>query len=242
MEPFEEHLRNETRKACLRDTQWRLERDRRRAREAKKMRRILLVTYLAGFLLILVTAAALIVIGDAAEPNSRAEEQAIRAVEPSIQADEHVICIDKLEPAEPEDFENEKIEAALVESGYFRDDVPLDYDTQALLRSACEESGIEYELALAVIWRETTFRNVVGDDGNSHGYMQVQPRWHRDRMARLGVVDLMDPYGNFRVACDYLAELLGKYELAEALTFYNTGSPGHNQYADDVIGYLEELR
>ena len=133
-------------------------------------------------------------------------------------------------------------EAQEPESPFYREDIPLDYETQELVYAACAESGISYELALAVIWRETTFRNVVGDSGESFGYMQVQPRWHGDRMARLGVTDLMEPAGNFRVACDYLAELLGKYELVEALTFYNTGSPGHNQYADDVIGYLEELR
>jgi hypothetical protein len=60
-------------------------------------------------------------------------------------------------------------------------------------------------------------------------------------MARLGVTDLMDPLGNFRVGCDYLAELLEQYSLAAALTCYNTGAPGHNQYATDVLNYMEEL-
>ena len=227
MKTFEEHLRNETRKACLRDTQWRLERDRRRAREAKKMRRILLVAYLIGFLAVLVTAAALAMTGNAEEP---------QIMEASLVTYEQPIG------PEQEDFENEKIEAALVKQGYFREDMPLDYDTQAFLRAACEESGVEFELALAVIWKETTFRNVVGDSGDSLGYMQVQPRWHGARMERLGVTDLMDPFSNFRVGCDYLAELLGKYPMAQALTCYNTGRPGHNQYADDVIGYWEELK
>ena len=40
-----------------------------------------------------------------------------------------------------EDPENEYIEAALYASGYFREDVPLDGDTQAFLRAACEETG-----------------------------------------------------------------------------------------------------
>lgn len=39
-----------------------------------------------------------------------------------------------------EDPENEYIEAALYASGYFREDVPLDGDTQAFLRAACEET------------------------------------------------------------------------------------------------------
>lgn len=142
---------------------------------------------------------------------------------------------------EPEDYENENIEAALLESGYFRDDVPLDCDTQAFLRSACEESGVEYELALAVIRKETEYRNLIGDGGDSYGYMQVQPVWHEERMERLGVTDLMDQYSNFRVGCDYLAELLDKYPMEEALTAYNSGSPGKSAYADTVLAYREEL-
>lgn len=149
-------------------------------------------------------------------------------------------CTDRAIEAEPEeDFENEYIEAALYASGYFREDVPLDGDTQALLRAACEETGIPYELALAVIRQETEFRNVTGDDGRSVGYMQVQRRWHEDRMARLGVTDLTDPYGNFRVGCDYLAELLGKYTLEEALTAYNSGKPGKSTYASNILAYME---
>ena len=140
----------------------------------------------------------------------------------------------------PEDFENEKIETSLYETGYFRSDVPLDGETQAFLRSACEEAGITYELALAVIRKETDFRNVVGDNGDSIGYMQIQPRWHEERMERLGVTDLADPYSNFRVGCDFLAELLEKYTLEEALTAYNSGKAGQSEYATSVMGYMEE--
>ena len=138
-----------------------------------------------------------------------------------------------------EDYENEKIEAALYETGYFRSDVPLDGDTQAQLRAACAESGVPYALALAVIDQETDFRNLTGDGGESIGYMQIQPRWHSERMERLGVSDLTDPFGNFRVGCDYLKELLETYPLAEALTAYNSGKPGQSDYAEAVIGKLE---
>lgn len=149
-------------------------------------------------------------------------------------------CTERAIEAKPdEEPENEYIEAALYASGYFREDVPLDGDTQAFLRAACEETGIPYELALAVIRQETEFHNVVGDDGRSVGYMQVQRRWHEDRMARLGVTDLTDPYGNFRVGCDYLAELLGKYPMEEALTAYNSGKPGKSTYASNVLAYME---
>ena len=51
----------------------------------------------------------------------------------------------------------------------------------------------------------------------------------------------MDPAGNFRVACDYLAELLERYKLSQALTACNSGKPGKSEYTETVIGYMEEL-
>ena len=104
MKTFEEHLRNETRKACLRGTQWRLERDRRRAREAKKLRRILLVAYLIGFLAILATAAALVMTGNAEEP------EPMTLVASNTMYDSSPI-VEEIQ----EDFENEKIEEALLD-------------------------------------------------------------------------------------------------------------------------------
>lgn len=138
-------------------------------------------------------------------------------------------------PAEPEPQPEPEVPTEV----YY--DVPLDYETQDLLRQACEESGVDMVLALAVISRETDFRNISGDNGNAYGYFQVWPKWHYDRMERLGVTDLNDPLGNFRVGCDFLAELLGKYHLAEALTAYNSGKPGNSAYARNVIERMDNI-
>ena len=120
--------------------------------------------------------------------------------------------------------------------------VPMDEATLQLLYDASRESGVEFALALAVVRQETDFRNITGDGGDSEGYMQIQKRWHAARMERLGVTDLMDPAGNFRVGCDYLAELLDKYPVANALTAYNSGKAGLSQYAEETLNYLEEYR
>ena len=70
---------------------------------------------------------------------ARAAEDTERTENRTEGAEERTECvIDEPE----EDSENEYIEAALYASGYFREDVPLDGDTQALLRAACEETGI----------------------------------------------------------------------------------------------------
>ena len=143
------------------------------------------------------------------------------------------------------------VEAVPMERDPVRDDIPLDAETQLLLWQACEETGLTYELALAVIWKETNFRNVIGDGGDSYGYMQAQPRWHGDRMERLGVTDLMDPYSNFLVGCDYLAELAEKDRGIQWMLHAYNGGPAYanemkqagkvSQYAEDVLNYMNDL-
>lgn len=137
------------------------------------------------------------------------------------------------------------------ESAPVRDDIPLDAETQLLLYQACNETGVPCEVALAVVWKETNFQNINGDGGKSIGYMQVQPRWHSERMERLGVTDLADPYGNFLVGCDYLAEMIRKDRGLEwALHAYNGGPTYANkmakaervsQYAESVLNYMNTL-
>lgn len=144
-----------------------------------------------------------------------------------------------------------EVEAVPMERDPVRNDVPLDAETQRLLWQACEETGIVYELALAVIWQETDFRNIKGDGGDSYGYMQVQKKYHSERMERLGVTDLNDPYGNFLVGCDYLAELANRGRGIEWMLHAYNGGPsyanelakagGVSQYAKDVLNYMNTL-
>ena len=126
----------------------------------------------------------------------------------------------------------------VIEEDLFNDAIPLSRDEQELLWDACEEFGVPYALALGLIETETNFRNITGDNGNSSGYMQIQRRFHGDRMDRLGVTDLMDPGGNFRVGLDFLTEQYNKYgDWGIALTVYNNGSyPGYiTNYANVVL-------
>ena len=61
-------------------------------------------------------------------------------------------------------------------------------------------------------------------------------------MERLGVEDLMEPAGNFRVGCDFLAELLEDHALAYALTAYNSGKATVSRYSEEVMTYMELLK
>ena len=79
--------------------------------------------------------------------------------------------------------------------------VPLDADLQAFIINECSAYDIDPALVMAVIDRESEFRaDAVGDNCNSFGLMQIQKRWHEDRMERLGCDDLMNPYQNVTVS------------------------------------------
>lgn len=64
---------------------------------------------------------------------------------------------------------------------------------------------------MAVIERESSGRPTVVSDMGCVGLMQVNPRFHSERMKRLGVTDLTDIDGNIHVGTDYLMELFEKH-------------------------------
>ena len=123
----------------------------------------------------------------------------------------------------------------MAEDTYLLEGHPLDYQLQVDLYGACKEFQVEYELALAVIEQETGFRILMGDGGESAGYMQVQEKWHRERMTLLGVDDLTEPDGNFRVGCHFLRECIDKYGLDRGLGFYNSGKAVVTSYSRSVL-------
>ena len=111
-------------------------------------------------------------------------------------------------------------------------DVPLDSDLQFHIIDLCDSYHIDPAIIMAMIERESQFKaGVVGDGGESFGLMQVKPKYHRERMEKLGVTDLLDPYQNVMVGIDYLAELLLRYEDIEvSLMAYNAGPGGANEH------------
>ena len=139
----------------------------------------------------------------------------------------------------PEDNSEKPVPDPMCEDSYLREDHPLPIDLQVMLYGACLEFQVEYELALAVIEQETRFNNVLGDDGESAGYMQVQKKWHQERMALLGVDDLMDPEGNFRVGCHFLKECIDKYGVEKGLGYYNSGKAQVTDYSRQVLGRMQ---
>lgn len=110
--------------------------------------------------------------------------------------------------------------------GYFPEEV------QRYTYCLCKQYGVRYSLIVAMIERESGYTyDCIGDDGQSMGYMQIWQSAHTDRMERLGVTDLTNPYQNIRVGVDFISEMIEKYgTMQDALTAYNYGEKGANTY------------
>lgn len=120
--------------------------------------------------------------------------------------------------------------------GWTRYEVPEDYaDNGGYLPECmqqytyiiCKQYGVEYTLVLAIIEIESGYRWDASCKEGSTGYMQVLPKWHKERMRRLNVDNVENPYFNVLVGVDYLAELQERFDTeAEVLTAYNYGIAG----------------
>lgn len=120
----------------------------------------------------------------------------------------------------------------------------------------CEEIGQMYnicpELLMAMIEQESSGDPKVANGAGDTGLLQVNAKWHRDRMEKLGATDLTDAYSNILVATDYLAQLfeeegddlylvLMKYNMKHdrAEELYNSGI--YSEYATTISQRAWEL-
>lgn len=122
-------------------------------------------------------------------------------------------------------------------------------DLENYIEQVCEPYNICPELVEAMIERESTW-NPKAQNGDCMGLMQISGRWHKERMERLGVTDLLDPYDNILVGVDYLAELFGKSEDAgfvlmvyhgEKTAIERASSGEISDYADWILERSAEL-
>lgn len=130
-------------------------------------------------------------------------------------------------------LEAEKIEAALLEQGYFSEEIPLSYDLQDVMRTACAEYGCPYTLALAVAEVESHFdMEAVGAVGEV-GVMQLNPGPENTYWINLQAETNQDPTtpaGNIVCGVYLLGTHMANYgEPEKALMAYNMGPGGAAQ-------------
>lgn len=152
---------------------------------------------------------------------------------------------------EEDEHESEKIEEALVEKGYLSPEIPMDFDTQCMLRCYCEQYEIPYSIALGVVEAESSFRPDVSN-GSCFGYMQINKinlEWLREE---IGIDSLEDPIQNLHSGVYILHDLFEKYgDWHKTLVCYNYGEAGAKEhvfsygytstsYSRTVMSYAEK--
>ena len=138
-------------------------------------------------------------------------------------------------------MEAEKIEEALLAQGYLSDAVPLSYDLQDIMRTACEEYGCPYSLALAVAEVESHFNmDAVGSAGEV-GIMQLNPGPENTYWVNLEAETNQDPTtpaGNIVCGVYLLGAHLANYgDTEKAVMAYNMGNAGAERAWENGVTY-----
>lgn len=119
------------------------------------------------------------------------------------------------------------------------DPVPVaQLETNNHIDKIAKRYGLNPDIVKALIEEESGWvASAEGDNGNSIGLMQIQERWHKERITRLGITNLYDPEQNVTVGCDILSELLNKYgNYEDALSVYNSGNTEDGKaYAERIL-------
>lgn len=167
---------------------------------------------------------------------------------PEVEEQEEVI------EEETEIPEVEILETEIPEEEITEYSIPLSREMQLYTFETAKAYGLDPEIVIAVIWKESNFNEkCMGDNGNSYGYMQIQARWHQARMNKLNITNLLDGKQNILIGCDVLAEKMEKYgDIHKALMAYNAGDSGAynlyfskgiytSAYSEAVINYAVGL-
>lgn len=223
-------------------------RERRLARQAERERRAKRRNIILAAILLVLTVAVIAVATVKACDQVEPEQAAGSAQAVTILPTAYQTATPAAEEYAEDPMEPEKIEEALLASGYLSTAIPLDYDLQGIMRAACTEFSCPYPLALAVAQVESNFDiNAVGAAGEV-GIMQLLPgpggSYHDDLEAATGR-DPNTPAGNIACGVYLLGKYMAKYnDPAKAAMAYNMGESGaRSAWAEGVTstGYSEAI-
>lgn len=125
------------------------------------------------------------------------------------------------EEAEPAALKPEPVEPEVLY------DVPISDELQRYIRQECETRGVPFEIVLAMIYQESSYRPGVISETNDYGLMQVNACNHDWLRDELGITDILDPEQNIRAGVYILSQAYSRYgDDHLALMAYNMGDNG----------------
>lgn len=112
--------------------------------------------------------------------------------------------------------------------------------TSSSLKSICKYVGKKYNidpiLLQAIVFVESDYKvNCDGTSGDK-GLCQIVERFHTERIEKLNIADIYEPYSNILLCADFLTELKSsKYggDIYFVLMAYNMGLSGATKHYED---------
>jgi len=110
-------------------------------------------------------------------------------------------------------------------------DIPLSEELQAYTFELCEEYKVDYEMVLALMNKESSYRAKLISQTNDYGIMQINVVNHKRLREELGVTDFLDEKQSILCGVHLLGELSEKYsDPHRVLMAYNFGEAGARRY------------
>lgn len=149
----------------------------------------------------------------------------------------------------------------VTDSGFTLYNIALSENEQKYAYNLCQQYGIQYELFLAIMYKESGFNAYALGGGNSYGLCQIHVSNHSMLSARLGVYDFFDPYDNMTAGAYLLsnyfatarsmvsgedsveAYALNAYNMGEGIYYNSCFSQGilHREYSNSVRAIRDSI-
>lgn len=128
-----------------------------------------------------------------------------------------------------------------VDGGFRAYNIALPVEQQQYAYNLCKRYGIDYELFLAIMYRESTYNSYAVGGGNSYGLCQIHISNHSNLMAKLGISNFFDPYDNMAAGAYLFSYYMNTYgDTVTALNAYN-GRIENNPYGNSVLNCRANL-
>ena len=132
-------------------------------------------------------------------------------------------------------------------------DIPLMDELQEYTFTLCTENNVDYEMVLAMMERESSYREKTISKTNDYGLLQINKVNHKWLSKELGINDFLDAKQNILAGIYMLAELTKKYsDPSKVLMAYNCGEEGAkklwsqgkttSEYSREIMARAEKLR
>lgn len=144
--------------------------------------------------------------------------------------------------------------------GFKQYNIGLSVDEQQYAYNISKRYGIQYELFLAVMYKESRFNSKAFGGGNSYGLCQIHVSNHSNLRAKLGVSNFFDPYDNMTAGAYLLSKYfstartvvsgssvevyaLNSYNMGEGVYYSSCYSKGilNREYSNSVIALRNRL-